>query len=198
MHVPKDVENEEIRDTILHQNNLSHVEVPVLNIKFTKRTFEESRHVIVGRSCLYDALKSCIIAPTVRVRGYSPLLFTERYFGLLVNPYPLHQLPPLGLSFGDWLGIWRFVLGGVNVLVERFKGYRKDLYSNCRRSRSCPLRSREPWSAWRRNWQVAWRASAYGEEVSADATGVAGRVGTGRLDGPEKVWQVSLVSKRYE
>ena len=105
MHVPKDVENEEIRDTILHQNNLSHVEVPVLNIKFTKRTFEESRHVIVGRSCLYDALKSCIIAPTVRVRGYSPLLFTERYFSLLVNPYPLHQLPPLGLSFGDWLGI---------------------------------------------------------------------------------------------
>ena len=46
MHVPKDVENEEIRDTILHQNNLAHLEDPVLNIKFTKSTFQDSRHVI--------------------------------------------------------------------------------------------------------------------------------------------------------
>jgi len=47
MHVPRDVENEEIRDTILHQNNLSHLEDPVLKIKFTKRTFDNSRHVVI-------------------------------------------------------------------------------------------------------------------------------------------------------
>lgn len=47
MYVPKDVENEEIKDTILHQNNLSHVEDPILNIKFTKRTFEDARHAII-------------------------------------------------------------------------------------------------------------------------------------------------------
>jgi hypothetical protein len=39
MYVPKDVKNKEIKDTILHQNNLSHVEDPILNIKFTKSTF---------------------------------------------------------------------------------------------------------------------------------------------------------------
>ena len=66
---------------------------------------------LVSRSFLYDALKGSVIALTVRVRGYSPLLFTDRYFSLLVKPYPLSQLSPLGLSFGDWFGVWRFVLG---------------------------------------------------------------------------------------
>jgi hypothetical protein len=47
MYVPKDVEDDVIKDTILHQNNLSHIEDPVLNIKFTKRTFEDSRHIVV-------------------------------------------------------------------------------------------------------------------------------------------------------
>jgi hypothetical protein len=47
MFVPKDVEDAEIKDTILHQNSLSHIEDPVLNIKLTKRTFEDSRHVVI-------------------------------------------------------------------------------------------------------------------------------------------------------
>jgi len=47
MRVPKYVENEEIRDTLLHQNNLAHLEDPVLNIKFTKRNFVDSRHVVI-------------------------------------------------------------------------------------------------------------------------------------------------------
>ena len=47
MYVPKDVEDDVIKDTILHQNNLSLIEDPVLNIKFTKRTFEDSRHIVV-------------------------------------------------------------------------------------------------------------------------------------------------------
>jgi hypothetical protein len=45
MYVPKDAENV-IKDIITHQN-LSHIEDPVLNIKFTKRTFEDSRHIII-------------------------------------------------------------------------------------------------------------------------------------------------------
>jgi hypothetical protein len=48
MFVPKEIEDEAIRDKILQQNNLSHIEFPVLNIKFTKRTFEDSRHVEVS------------------------------------------------------------------------------------------------------------------------------------------------------
>ena len=47
MYVPKDMGDDKIKDTILHQNNLSHIEDPVLNIKFTKRTFEDSRHVVI-------------------------------------------------------------------------------------------------------------------------------------------------------
>jgi len=47
MSVPKDVADAEIKDTILQQNNLSHLEDPVLIIKFTKRTFEDSRHVVI-------------------------------------------------------------------------------------------------------------------------------------------------------
>jgi len=47
MHVPRDVENEEIRDTVIHQNNLSPLEDPVLKVKSTKRTFDDSRHVVI-------------------------------------------------------------------------------------------------------------------------------------------------------
>ena len=47
MFVPKEIEDEVFRDTILQQNNLSHIEGPVLNIKFTNRTFEDSRHVVI-------------------------------------------------------------------------------------------------------------------------------------------------------
>jgi len=47
MFVPKDVEDAAIKDTILQQNNLTHIEDPVLNIKFTKRTFEDSRNVVI-------------------------------------------------------------------------------------------------------------------------------------------------------
>jgi hypothetical protein len=47
MYVPKDVGDDVIKNTILHQNNLSHIEDPVLNIKFRKRTFEDSRHVVI-------------------------------------------------------------------------------------------------------------------------------------------------------
>jgi len=57
----------------------------------------------VSRSFLYDALKGCVLALTVLVIGYSPLLYTDRYYSLLVNPYLLSQLLPLGLSFGDCL-----------------------------------------------------------------------------------------------
>jgi hypothetical protein len=47
MYVPKDVGDDVIKDTMLHQNNLSHIEDPVLNIKITKRTFKDSRHVVI-------------------------------------------------------------------------------------------------------------------------------------------------------
>ena len=47
MFVPKEVEDDVIKDTILHQNNLSHIEDPVLNIKFVKRTFVDSKHVVI-------------------------------------------------------------------------------------------------------------------------------------------------------
>jgi hypothetical protein len=47
MYVPKDMDDDLIKDTVLKQNKLSHIEDPVLNIKFTKRTFEESRHVVI-------------------------------------------------------------------------------------------------------------------------------------------------------
>jgi len=47
MFVPTEIEDVAIKDTILQQNNLSHTEDPALNIKFTKRTFEDSRHVVI-------------------------------------------------------------------------------------------------------------------------------------------------------
>ena len=47
MFVPKDVEDAAINATILQRNNLSHIQDPVLNLKFTKRTFEDARHVAI-------------------------------------------------------------------------------------------------------------------------------------------------------
>ena len=46
MFVTKAVEDGAIKDTILQENNLAHLEDSILNIKFTKSTFEDSRHVI--------------------------------------------------------------------------------------------------------------------------------------------------------
>ena len=46
-YVPNDVDDEELKGTIIHQNNLSHVVDPILNVKFTKRSFNEARHVVV-------------------------------------------------------------------------------------------------------------------------------------------------------
>ena len=39
MFAPKEIEDAAIRDTILQQNNLAHLECPILNTKFTKSTF---------------------------------------------------------------------------------------------------------------------------------------------------------------
>ena len=46
-HVPKDIEDPDIKDIILHQNNLSQVDEPLINVKFTKRTFNDSRHIVI-------------------------------------------------------------------------------------------------------------------------------------------------------
>jgi len=45
--VPKEVEDDDIKNTILQQNNLTHLEDSILQKKFTKRTFEDSRHVVI-------------------------------------------------------------------------------------------------------------------------------------------------------
>jgi hypothetical protein len=44
--VPKEIEDD-IKNTILLQNNLAHLADPILCTKFTKRTFEDSGHVVV-------------------------------------------------------------------------------------------------------------------------------------------------------
>jgi hypothetical protein len=45
-YVPNDVDNEEIKDTVIHQNNLSHMLDTILNVKFTTRSFNEASHVV--------------------------------------------------------------------------------------------------------------------------------------------------------
>jgi hypothetical protein len=50
MFVPKKVEDADIKNIILQQNNPSHIENPVLRSKYTKRTFEDSRHVVLDVS----------------------------------------------------------------------------------------------------------------------------------------------------
>lgn len=44
--VPKEVDDADIKNTNLQQNNLTHLEDPILHTKFTKRTFKDSRHVV--------------------------------------------------------------------------------------------------------------------------------------------------------
>ncbi|PSN35596.1 hypothetical protein C0J52_20450, partial [Blattella germanica] len=46
-YVPKDVTDAELKNTLLHQNNLSHLEESEMNIKFTKKTFDDSRHLVI-------------------------------------------------------------------------------------------------------------------------------------------------------
>ena len=46
-YVPLSVADEAFKDTILHQNNLTHLAVPVLNVKFRKKSFHDSRHVVI-------------------------------------------------------------------------------------------------------------------------------------------------------
>ena len=45
--VPKEVVDTAIKDTILQQNNLAHLESTTLNIKFTRSTYDDSRHVVI-------------------------------------------------------------------------------------------------------------------------------------------------------
>ena len=45
--VPKEVADAAIKDTVLQQNNLAHLEDSLFNIKFTKSTFKDSRHVVI-------------------------------------------------------------------------------------------------------------------------------------------------------
>ena len=45
--VPKEFVDTAIKDTILQQNNLAHLESTTLNIKFTKNTYDDSRHVVI-------------------------------------------------------------------------------------------------------------------------------------------------------
>ena len=45
--VPKEVGDDDIKNTILQQNNLTHLEDSTLHIKFTKWTFGDSRHVVI-------------------------------------------------------------------------------------------------------------------------------------------------------
>ncbi|XP_069688287.1 uncharacterized protein [Periplaneta americana] len=45
--VPRYIDDAEVKDVILQQNNLTHLENPVIDIKFTKAKFEDSRHLVV-------------------------------------------------------------------------------------------------------------------------------------------------------
>lgn len=47
LHVPADVEDSDIKDIILQQNDLSDTENPILNVKFTKRRYNDSRHIVI-------------------------------------------------------------------------------------------------------------------------------------------------------
>ena len=46
-HVPKLINDSEIKDIIIQQNDLTHLVEPILNVKFTKRTFTDSRHIVI-------------------------------------------------------------------------------------------------------------------------------------------------------
>jgi hypothetical protein len=65
-YVPNEVDDEEIKDTIIHQNNLSHVADPILKVKFTKRSFNDARHVVVEVSP--NLRRELIILAKIKVR----------------------------------------------------------------------------------------------------------------------------------
>ncbi|PSN46566.1 hypothetical protein C0J52_19706 [Blattella germanica] len=46
-HVPKYINYSEIKDIIIQQNRLTHIAESILNVKFTKRTFNDSRHIVI-------------------------------------------------------------------------------------------------------------------------------------------------------
>ena len=46
-YVPLHIDDSEVKDIILQQNNLTHIENPTIDIKFTKTKFEDSRHLVV-------------------------------------------------------------------------------------------------------------------------------------------------------
>ena len=51
--VPIEIDDADIKSTILQQNNLLHLSDSVLQKKFTKRSFEDARHVVIEVSpCL--------------------------------------------------------------------------------------------------------------------------------------------------
>nr|AKU04649.1 gag-like protein [Blattella germanica] len=45
--VPQHIENSEIQDIILQQNDLMHLANPEIIVKFTKKSFDDSRHVVI-------------------------------------------------------------------------------------------------------------------------------------------------------
>lgn len=46
-YVPYNIADTEIKDTIIHQNNLDHIDEAVLNVRFTKTKFSDSRHIVI-------------------------------------------------------------------------------------------------------------------------------------------------------
>ena len=99
----------------------------------------------LSRSFLYDALKGCVIALTVLVRGYSPLLFTYRYFSLLVNPYPPFPVLTIRAIVRRLACSMSFRTVGRSQYPRRTvwrleKGLVLELSTE---QESCPLRSRE-------------------------------------------------------
>ena len=58
--MPKEVEDADIKNTILQENNLTHLDDSILQKKFTKRTFDDSRHVVIEVS---PNLRRKLLAP---------------------------------------------------------------------------------------------------------------------------------------
>lgn len=48
--VPWHIKDEDIKDIVIHQNNLTHLENPELITRFTKKHFQDSRHIVVQAS----------------------------------------------------------------------------------------------------------------------------------------------------
>jgi hypothetical protein len=91
----------------------------------------------LSRSFLYDALKSRIIASTALVGGYSPRLLPIDTLVSWLTPAP--PFPVITIrAIVRWLvcSMMFCTGGGVNVLLEWFEGQGRDLYTNCRGSKS--------------------------------------------------------------